>query len=291
MLARIQSCALAGLVGRRVQVEVDIHAALPRTTIVGLPDAAVRESKDRLHAALRHARLAYPRAHITINLAPAAVRKEGPAYDLPIALGILRASGQIDDDLDDGLVFGEVALDGALRHTRGILPVSLAARAFGCRRIVIPAENGAEAGLVAGLEVVAAPDLASLVAHLRGHRALPPAAPGGTPPMPPDDHLDLQHVRGQWHARRALAIAAAGGHSLLFTEPPGAGKTILARCLPSILPPLSESEALEVTAVYSVAGALPAVESLLRARPFRSPHHSISSAGLIGGASSSRTDS
>ncbi len=285
MLARVWSCALAGLEGEIVQVEVDVHHGLPHTTIVGLPGAAVRESKDRLYAALRNAGFSYPLARVTVNLAPADVRKAGPAYDLPIALGILAASEQLDVDLDDALVIGEMALDGRLRPTQGVLPIAQAARARGFRRLIVPAANAAEASLVPGPRIVAAEDVAQLIDCLRGEAPPLEIQPVAEPDDEPDYPADLAHVRGQAHARRALEIAAAGGHNLLLSGPPGSGKTLLARCIPSILPPLSMDEALDVTAVYSVAGLLPADTPLVRARPFRSPHHTISAAGLIGGGS------
>jgi magnesium chelatase family protein len=283
MLARVWSCALSGLEGELVQVEVDIHYGLPHTTIVGLPDAAVRESKDRLYAALRNVGFRYPAMRITVNLAPADVRKAGPAYDLPIALGILLASDQLKADLSDTIGIGEIALDGALRPTQGILPIAAAARARGFARVIVPAANASEAALVPGIEVVAAPDIVSLCLHLAGERRLPPAPPPDPGPGPEPGGPDLAHVRGQAHARRAIEIAAAGGHNLLLTGPPGSGKTLLARCMPSILPPLTPGEALDVTAIYSVAGALPTDVPLIRTPPFRSPHHTISNAGLIGG--------
>jgi magnesium chelatase family protein len=284
MLARVHGCALAGLEGQLVQVEVDIHPGLPHTTIVGLPDAAVRESKDRLYAALRNAGLSYPMARVTVNLAPADVRKAGPNYDLPIALGILMASEQLCADLSDTIAIGEIALDGRLRHTQGILPVAVAARARGFKKVIVPHDDAAEAALVPGIDVLAAPDVASLVRHLRGEGRLPPVHEG--PARVGDEtpyRFELRQVRGQAAARRALEIAAAGGHNLLLTGPPGAGKTLLARCLPSILPPLDLEEALEVTALCSIAGQLPEGSPLVRERPFRSPHHTISAAGLIGG--------
>jgi magnesium chelatase family protein len=284
MLAHVFSCALSGLEGELVRVEVDIHPGLPHTTIVGLPGAAVRESKDRLYAALRNAGLSYPLARITVNLAPADLRKAGPTYDLPIALGILAASEQLPVDLEDTIVIGEIALDGQLRHTHGILPVAVAARARGFRRLIVPAANAAEAALVPGVEVAGATDVRALVDHLVEGVPLPSAAAEPAPrPAPPAYRVDLAEVRGQGQARRALEIAAAGGHNLLLSGPPGAGKTLLARCLPSILPPLSLEEALEVTAVRSIAAQLPDGTPLVRARPFRSPHHTISGAGLIGG--------
>ncbi len=282
MLARIWSCALSGLDGEIVQVEVDIHNGLPATTIVGLPDAAVRESKDRLYAALRNAGFSYPMSRITVNLAPADLRKAGPSYDLPMALGILLASEQLVADLSDAVVVGEMALDGALRPTQGVLPIVQAARSRGFRRVLVPADNAAEAALVMGSAVTGAGHIVDLVRHLEGRRPLPP-------PVVPDlvaeaaAAVDLGVVRGQEQARRALEIAAAGGHNLLMSGPPGSGKTLLARCLPGILPPMDLDEALEVTAIYSVAGLLPPETPLIRHRPFRSPHHTISAAGLIGG--------
>ncbi len=285
VIARVWSCALAGLKGEPVRVEVDVHAGLPQTTIVGLPDAVVRESKDRIMAAIRNAGFHYPKARVTVNLAPADIRKAGPWYDLPIALSVLRASGQLDVAVDEILAIGEVALDGRLRFTRGILPIAAAARAHGFRQILVPAANGPEAALVPGLSAIAAPDLLAVVLHLLGKAPIRPAsAPQATAEEVEYDD-DLVHVRGQEHAKRALEIAAAGGHNLLLTGPPGAGKTMLARCLPSILPPLTREEALVVTSLYSVAGALPEGLALLRQRPFRSPHHTISFAGLVGGGS------
>jgi len=284
VLSCVLSCALAGLEGSLVRVEVDIRRGLPRTTIVGLPDASVRESKDRIEAAIRNTELSYPEGRLTVNLSPADVRKAGPAYDLPIALGILIASGQLGAGLSDAIAIGEVALDGTLRHTRGILPVAAAAKRLGFKQIITPQANAIEAALVEGLEVIGAPDLSSLVSHLTGGLALPrPVPPQTSGHTPVADVTDLAEVRGQEHARRALEIAAAGGHNLLFTGPPGAGKTMLARALPSIMPRMTLREALEVTSVYSVAGALPSGTPLIRARPFRSPHHTISNAGLVGG--------
>ncbi len=285
MIARVWSCALAGLKGEPVRVEVDVHPGLPQTTIVGLPDTVVRESKDRLMAAIRNAGFTYPSGRVTVNLAPADIRKAGPWYDLPIALSILHASGQLNAATDELLAIGEVALDGSLRFTRGILPVAAAARAHGFRQILVPSANGPEAALVPGLRAIGAPDLLAVVLHLRGKAPLPPAArPTYGPAVQPYED-DLAAVRGQEHAKRALEIAAAGGHNLLLTGPPGAGKTMLARCLPSILPPLSHEEALVVTSIYSIAGALPEGVALMQQRPFRSPHHTISFAGLVGGGS------
>ena len=284
-LARIWSCALAGLRGEIVQVEVDIHHGLPATAIVGLPDAAVRESKDRLYAALRNAGFNYPIARITVNLAPADIRKAGPTYDLPIALGILVASEQLEVDLSDTLVVGEMALDGALRACPGILPIAQAAKAKGFERLIVPEMNASEAALVMRGGIIAAQDVRQLFEQLTGSRQSPKVERPIIDDRPPRYAADLASLRGQQHARRALEIAAAGGHNLLFSGPPGSGKTLLARCMASILPPLRMDEALEVTAIYSVSGGLDKGQALVTQRPFRSPHHTISNAGLIGGGS------
>ncbi len=289
MLARVWSCALAGLQGQRILVEVDIHPGLPHVTIVGLPGAAVREAKDRLFAALRNAGFKFPMARVTINLAPASVRKSGPSFDMPMALGLLLASRQLKADLREVCAYGEVALDGTFRATAGVLPVADFARRQGFTSLVVPEDNGPEAALIPTLMIAAPPDLHTLVAHFQGNRQLPTPSPPSLDLRPEaSNQPDLLNIYGQEQARRALEIAAAGGHNLLLTGPPGAGKTLLARCTPSILPPMTFTEALDVTAVYSVAGTLPTGAPLVRSRPFRAPHHTISPAGLVGGGSPPR---
>ena len=284
MLTKAKTCALVGLEGRIVDVEVDISAGLPAFTVVGLPDTAVQESRERVRAAIRNSGFEFPMRRITVSLAPADLPKAGPAYDLPIAVGILGSSGQLDACLDDTALLGELSLEGQLRHTDGVLPMVGLARDRGLRAVAVPETNAAEASLVGGLDVLGAATLAQLVEHLRGGEPIvpwtePPAALGA-----PDEHAsDLVDIRGQEHAKRALEVAAAGGHNLLMVGPPGSGKTLLARALPSIMPPLTPDEALETTKVYSVAGMLPSDTPLVTSRPFRAPHHTISQAGLVGG--------
>ena len=283
MLAKVQSCALVGLEGHLVAVEVDIAPGMTSFVIVGLPDAAVNESKERVRAAIANNGLIFPRGRMTVNLAPADVRKEGPAYDLPIAVGLLMASEQLWP-VDTAAFLGELSLDGAVRHTDGVLPMAVVARDYGITTLYVPAADAAEAALVEGLDVYGVATLPELVAHLQGLRRLQPTRPHfDLDDSEPPYATDYAHIKGQEHARRALEVAAAGGHNLIMTGPPGAGKTLMARALPGILPRLSLEEALEVTKVYSVAGLLPADQPLVRHRPFRAPHHTISHAGLVGG--------
>jgi magnesium chelatase family protein len=301
MLARVTSCATVGIEGLLVEVEADLGVGLPTFTIVGLPDAAVRESRERVLSAVRNCGFEFPARKITVNLAPAHVRKEGARFDLPIAVALLRASGQIPGGapVEEGLFVGELALDGAVRPVRGVLAVLAAARREGRSPVWIPAENAPEAR---AYPVVRTVSIASL-GDLRGDGDGAPAASGAGSPQdsalplpdwspesgPPvsgvgDSALpDLSEVRGQLLARRALEVAAAGGHNLLFVGPPGGGKTMLARRLPSILPPLRDEEAIEVSTIHSVAGRLPPGAGILRYPPFRAPHHTISDAGLVGG--------
>ncbi len=285
MLAKVISCAVIGLDGHVVEVEVDTANGLPNFTIVGLPDIAVQESRERVAAAIRNTGYAMPMRRLTVNLAPAALRKEGPAYDLPIALGVLAAAGVFEPEVFAGtLIVGELALDGLVRHVRGVLPMTALARTQGFKAIIVPAADAREAALVPGVDVIAATTLADIVNHLLGLVLIAPEheAPA-LRPGPVFVPTDFQDVKGQEHVKRALEVAAAGGHNVLMSGSPGAGKTLLARALPSILPGLSIDEALDVTRVYSVADQLPADTPLIQQRPFRSPHHTISHAGLVGG--------
>ena len=285
MLAKVSSCAIIGLEGATIDTEVDISGGLPGQTIVGLPDAAVNESKERVRAAIKNSGLTWPYQRITVNLAPADLRKEGPAYDLPIAIGVLAASEQIwPDGLENAMFIGELSLDGKLRHTTGILPAAAYAASAGFDTIFVPAIDAPEASLVTGIDVIPVEDIAMLVAHLQGLQIIPPQVAENTLGSdPPPYATDFADVRGQEHVKRALEVAASGAHNVLMTGPPGAGKTLLARAVPSIMPGLTIEEALDVTKIYSVAGQLPPDEPLIRHRPFRGPHHTISYAGLVGG--------
>lgn len=285
MLAKVYSCATVGLEGVLVEVEVDSGpGGQPGVVIVGLPDAAVQESRERVRAAIRNSGARFPLGKVTVNLAPADIRKEGPAYDLPIALGVLLASNNVFAEIDDAVFIGELSLDGSLRHTNGILPMVALAASLGKKRAFVPWDDADEAALVTGIDVYPIDTLAGLVRHLHDEAPIPVYR--GKPMSDDRDvsHLlDFANVRGQEQVKRGLEVAAAGGHNVLLSGPPGTGKTLLARSLPSILPPLSRDDAIEVTKIYSVAGMLPTGEPLVRDRPFRAPHHTISYAGLVGG--------
>ena len=286
MLAKVLTCAVVGLDGQLVEVEVDIAShGMPNFTIVGLPDAAVQEARERVRAAIKNSGLVFPLRRITVNLAPADLKKEGPAYDLPIAVGILAASGQVPQTAIEALFLGELSLDGGLRHANGILPMVSMARDRHIETVFVPAEDAREAALVEGVRVIPVASLSALVSHLRDEMAIQHVIneDGWEAAVPSDLSRDMLHVRGQEHAKRALEVAAAGGHNLLMVGPPGSGKTLLARTLPTILPTMTVDEMLEVTKIYSVTGRLSKEVPLVRERPFRAPHHTISYAGLIGG--------
>jgi magnesium chelatase family protein len=285
MLACVRTAAVYGIEAFAIQVEVDVSFGLPSFTMVGLPDAGIRESRDRIRSAIRNSGFEFPPHRITVNLSPADVRKEGASFDLPIALGVLAASGLLARrDVDDLLQIGALSLDGAIQPTRGVLPVAAAARRLGYRGLLLPEDNQREAAAVQGLDLYGVRNLPEAVRALNDPRSfdrpLRVAMAGGPPAAAVPDFAD---VHGQLLARRALEIAAAGGHNALLVGPPGAGKTMMARRLAGILPPLTQDEAVEVTTVHSVAGLIPAGAGLLTARPFRAPHHTISDVALVGG--------
>lgn len=288
MVASIVSPALLGLHAATVHVEADLRTGMPAFAVVGLPDAAVQESRERVRSGLVNQAFRLPAQRIVVNLAPADLRKMGPQYDLPIALAILASSGQLSAECLLGLgAVGELALDGTLRPLHGTLAMAEHAAACGWRRLIVPRDNGAEAALVSGIEIVPVESLRHAVDVLAGR------APVVAPDVDPGSVLrnatrtvagpDLAQIRGQAGARRALEVAAAGGHSILMIGPPGGGKTMLARRLPSILPPLVPDHAVTLTRIHSVAGLLPAGQAMMTARPFRAPHHTISAVGLVGG--------
>jgi magnesium chelatase family protein len=285
MLAKVTTCAVVGLEGAIVDVEVDISPGLPSFTIVGLPDAAVQEAKERVRAAIRNSGCTFPMKRIVVNLAPAHLKKAGPAYDLPIAVGILLSSEQVSADVSQSILLGELSLDGILRHTNGILPMVALAHQEKLSTIIVPEVDAREASLIDGTKILPFASLPQLVSYFQGEIPAPeykaePAEEYTQSTLPP---TDLAYIKGQEHVKRALEVAAAGGHNIIMMGPPGSGKTLLARSLPSLLPPMTNAEALEVTKIYSVSGLLPANTPLLRERPFRSPHYTISNAGLVGG--------
>lgn len=289
MLSIVRACAVVGLEGCIVEVETDFNprAGIPTFSLVGLPGSAVRESKERVRAAIKNSGLQFPNKGYVVNLSPADLPKHGPAYDLAIAVGVLASTDQVPlRALESAVFIGELSLDGSVRHVKGVMPMVHTAYREGYDTVYVPAEDAPEAGLISELEVIPIESLGQLVEHVYG---LNPIAPYQPQPVSlddmtlPDDLVDFADIKGQEHVKRALEVAAAGNHNVLLQGPPGAGKSLCARAMPGILPPLSMPEALEATRIYSVADMLHSNQPLLRYRPFRAPHHTISQAGLVGG--------
>lgn len=290
---KILSCTIVGIDGIPVEVEVDVGSGLPGFGIVGLPDTAIRESKERVRSALRNSGTLLPNRKITVNLAPADLRKEGASFDLPIALGIMACVGKINyDNLNSCMIVGELSLSGDIRPIRGVLPMALAAQKSGFRELILPVDNWDEAAIIEGISLLPAAHLRDLLTYLTTEKNLPKHTGTGASkwelPQKPVFEEDFADVNGQEHAKRAFEIAAAGGHNLLLSGPPGSGKTMLARRIPTIMPPLEKAEAIELTRIYSAAGMLAAGKNVITVRPFRAPHHTASYAGLIGGGRNPR---
>ena len=288
MFARLKSVGLFGIESYMIEVEADVSTGLPAFDIVGLPDTTVKESRDRVRAAVKNSGFKFPVGRITVNLAPADLKKEGSIYDLPVLIAILKASGQLKTRLDDSIFVGELSLDGKTRKTGGVLAIAITALKNGIKKVFVPKENAAEAAVIEGIEVYGVEDVRQLIDHISGEKPLKITPKTEISPEQYASALDFSEVKGQLAAKKALEIAAAGGHNILLIGPPGSGKSMLAKRLPTILPEMTFEESIEATKIHSIAGTLDPKNPFVKTRPFRSPHHTVSVAGLTGGGSMPR---